>query len=193
MPSYRTGIALRHRPGSADGGMWALAGRSGLDVNSPHQYLLWCRDFAATSVVARRAGAVVGFVTGYRRPDEGDVLFVWQVAVDPAWGRRGLGARMVRAVAGRPAPPAAGGPGTGPARWVEATVTPGNVASDRPFRQLAADAGAGVATAPLFPAEAFPVGRDAEVLYRVGPLASAPRDPADRGAGGQERALRRQP
>lgn len=160
-------VAELDAPEPADGAaMWALADRADLDVNAPYQYLLWCRDFAATSVVARHRGSVVGFVTGYRRPEAPDVLFVWQVAVDPAWGRRGLGTRMVRDVAERPAPPSGGGP----ARWVEATVTPGNVASDRLFRRVAADASAGVTTAPQFSADAFPVDHEAELLYRVGPL-----------------------
>ncbi|MCC5697616.1 GNAT family N-acetyltransferase, partial [Klebsiella pneumoniae] len=53
-----------------------------LDLNSAYAYLLWCRDFAQTSAVARTDGKVVGFVTGYIRPDRPDTIVVWQIAVD---------------------------------------------------------------------------------------------------------------
>lgn len=71
--------------------IWRIARDSEvLDLNSSYSYLLWCRDFAATSVVARdTAGAPIGFVTGYVRPDRPEALVVWQVAVDQAY--RGLG------------------------------------------------------------------------------------------------------
>lgn len=51
--------------------IWRIARDSEvLDLNSSYSYLLWCRDFAATSVVARGAdGEPVGFVTGYLRPE----------------------------------------------------------------------------------------------------------------------------
>jgi L-2,4-diaminobutyric acid acetyltransferase len=57
-------------PVLADGPhLWRLARDSRvLDLNSSYAYLLWCRDFAATSVVAKVDGNVVGFVTGYVRP-----------------------------------------------------------------------------------------------------------------------------
>ena len=52
-------------PTSGDGArLWELARDSGgLDLNSPYSYLLWCRDFAATSVAARSGDEVVGFIT----------------------------------------------------------------------------------------------------------------------------------
>src|ERR1044071_5939116 len=66
-------------PTPADGPpMWALARDAGsLDVNSRYAYLLWCRDFSASSVVARSGNRLAGFITGYRRPDSPDTLFVW--------------------------------------------------------------------------------------------------------------------
>src|SRR3954469_14238353 len=43
------------QPGVADGAaIWRIARDSKvLDLNSSYSYLLWCRDFAATSAVAR--------------------------------------------------------------------------------------------------------------------------------------------
>src|SRR6187397_2567124 len=71
-------------PAVEDGArLWQIAADSRvLDVNSSYSYVLWCRDFSATSIVAEDAGRVVGFVTGYIRQDAPDTLFVWQVAVD---------------------------------------------------------------------------------------------------------------
>src|ERR1700743_1213544 len=72
-------------PRVEDGGaLWRIARDSGvLDLNSSYSYLLWCRAFAATWAVARAdAGAPIGFVTGYVRPQAPEVLVVWQVAVD---------------------------------------------------------------------------------------------------------------
>src|SRR3569833_2163773 len=49
--------------------LWRIARDSKtLDLNSPYSYVLWCRDFAATSVVARAGDEVRGFVTGFDRP-----------------------------------------------------------------------------------------------------------------------------
>ena len=39
-----------------------------LDANSAYLYLLLCRDFSGSCLVARQDGRVVGFVTGYRLP-----------------------------------------------------------------------------------------------------------------------------
>src|SRR5690606_9693805 len=63
--------------------MWRLARDSGaLDLNTSYAYLLFARDFARTCRVAVVENEVVGFVLGYRRPDEPETLFVWQIAVD---------------------------------------------------------------------------------------------------------------
>ncbi|CAO0837892.1 L-2,4-diaminobutyric acid acetyltransferase OS=Streptomyces microflavus OX=1919 GN=ectA_1 PE=3 SV=1 [Streptomyces microflavus] len=51
--------------------IWRIARDSEvLDLNSSYSYLLWCRDFAATSAVARgEDGEPIAFVTGYIRPE----------------------------------------------------------------------------------------------------------------------------
>ena len=94
-------LRLDH-PGVEDGAaIWRIARDSRtLDLNSSYSYLLWCRDFAGTSVVARDAGGEpVGFVTGYFRPERPHTLVVWQVAVDASQPRRRPAGR-----AHRPAP-----------------------------------------------------------------------------------------
>ncbi|HEY0540520.1 MAG TPA: diaminobutyrate acetyltransferase [Actinoallomurus sp.] len=151
-------------PGLEDGRqLWRLARDSKtLDLNSPYSYILWCRDFAATSVVVRSGGRIRGFVTGYNRPEHPGTLFVWQVAVDAAWRGRALAGRMLAYLADRGC------------RYVEATVTPDNTASDRLFAAFARDHGAELHRTPLLPGDLFPGDHEPEELYRIGPLDARP-------------------
>jgi L-2,4-diaminobutyric acid acetyltransferase len=155
------------RPTVADGAaLWRIARDSEvLDLNSSYSYLLWCRDFAATSAVARNdRGEAIGFVTGYVRPDRPDTLLVWQVAVDSAYRGRGLAAALLDGLTARLA--AERGLST-----VETTITPGNTASERLFTSFAERRGARLEREVLFDTSLFPDGpHDPEVLYRIGPL-----------------------
>jgi diaminobutyrate acetyltransferase len=157
------GQAVVDVPSTSDGkGMWRVARDSrALDLNSSYAYLLWCRDFAGTSAVARVDGEVVGFVMGYHRPSQPDTLVVWQVAVDEAHRGSGLGASLLDSVLRR----------TG-ARHLEATVTSDNDASIALFRALAARWGAGMTGGQLFTPELFPDEHAAEFLFRIGPFLS---------------------
>jgi L-2,4-diaminobutyric acid acetyltransferase len=152
-----------HAPTPADGpDLHRLAVQAGgLDVNSEYAYLLWARDFGATSVIARCGGHAVGFVTGFRRPVDPSCLFVWQVAVHPDHRRQGLGVTMLDALVDRTAP-----------TLLETTVTPSNVGSARMFERLAATRGAEVERVELFGASAFDPDHDhePEVLFTIGPL-----------------------
>lgn len=150
------------RPRLEDGrALWRIARDAGtLDLNSPYGYVLWCRDFPGTSVVARSGAGPCGFITGYRRPDEPGTLFVWQVAVDASRRGEGLARRMLDHLADRGC------------RFVEATVTPGNTASDRLFASFARARGADLRRTPLLAADLFPGDHEPEVLYRIGPLSS---------------------
>ncbi|WP_336116469.1 diaminobutyrate acetyltransferase [Streptomyces sp. PTD9-10] len=158
---------LIDRPTVSDGAaLWRLAKESKtLDLNSSYSYLLWCRDFAGTSAVARGAdGEPVGFVTGYVRPDRPGTLLVWQVAVDSAHRGLGIAAALLDGLTARLADE------LGITR-VETTITPGNTASERLFTSFAARHGADLTREVLFPADLFPDGpHDPEVLYRIGPL-----------------------
>ncbi|MEW2051017.1 diaminobutyrate acetyltransferase [Streptomyces sp. NPDC005476] len=158
---------LIDRPSVEDGAaLWRLAKESGtLDLNSSYSYMLWCRDFAATSAVARaEGGEPVGFVTGYVRPEDPHTLLVWQVAVDAAQRGRGLAAALLDELTARLA-------AERPLTTVETTITPGNTASERLFASYAERHGATVTREVLFDAGLFPDGpHDPEVLYRIGPL-----------------------
>lgn len=145
--------------------LWRLARDSKvLDLNSSYAYVLWCRDFAATSVVALADGEVVGFVTGYLRPEAPDTLMIWQVAVDAGQRGRRLAARMLHHVLDRTA-----------ARWMHTTVTPSNEASIRLFTGVARDRGTTIERHELFDAQQLPGddggAHEPEDLYVIGPLA----------------------
>ncbi len=146
--------------------LWRLAKDSKtLDLNSSYSYLLWCRDFAGTSAVARGAdGEPVGFITGYVRPDRPRTLLVWQVAVDSAHRGHGIAAALLDGLTARLTAEQG-------ITEVETTITPGNTASERLFTSFAARHGAQVDREVLFGADLFPDGpHDPEVLYRIGPL-----------------------
>ncbi|MEU0672386.1 diaminobutyrate acetyltransferase [Streptomyces sp. NPDC006172] len=159
------------RPTVADGAaLWRIAKDSGtLDLNSSYSYLLWCRDFAGTSAVARAEdGTPVGFITGYARPEDPHTLLVWQVAVDAAYRGRGLAAALLDGLVSRVT-------AERPVTALETTISPGNTASERLFTSFAARHGADVTREVLFGADQFPDGpHDPEVLYRIGPLAARP-------------------
>jgi diaminobutyrate acetyltransferase len=142
--------------------MWRIAADSKvLDVNSSYAYLLWCRDFAMTSVVATVDEKVGGFVTGYLRPERPDTVMVWQVAVDEQHRGRRLARRMLDALADRLH--------EHDVCRMETTITSDNEASIRLFTSFAEGRDTVIEREPGIPAEAFPDGHDAEDLYRIGP------------------------
>jgi L-2,4-diaminobutyric acid acetyltransferase len=145
--------------------IWRIARDSEvLDLNSSYSYLLWCRDFAATSVVARSTdGEPVAFVTGYIRPERPHTLLVWQVAVDREHRGQGLARVLLDALTARLADRGV--------HTVETTITPDNAASDRLFRSYAERHKASLSREVLFDGVLFPEGTHLpEVLYRIGPV-----------------------
>jgi len=150
-------------PTLEDGGaMWRMAEQSrALDLNTSYAYLLWARDFAATSVVATVDGVHAGFVSGYRRPDEPATLMVWQVATNEEFRGRGIARRMLDALVDRH---------DGALSHLETTITEDNAASIALFTAFAKGRGAEVERTPLFTTPLFPDGHDTELLFRIGPL-----------------------
>ena len=150
------------RPHVVDGAaLWRIAKDSGnLDLNSSYSYLLWCRDFAGTSVVARVGDTPVGFVTGYVRPERPRTLVVWQVAVDAAARGHGVAAAMLDALFDR----------VPEVDHLEATVTPDNTGSIALFSRFAERRGAAVRRSELFDAELLGDGHEPEILFRIGPV-----------------------
>lgn len=145
--------------------LWRVARDSQkLDLNSSYAYLMWCHDFAETSVVARVEGEVVGFVMGYRRQRVPESVVVWQVAVDGSQRGKGLAGRMLDAMYSRLIE-------TG-TRYLETTITPDNAASIRLFSAFAERWNAQLQKSELFAVADFPDEHEAEEHYRIGPLAA---------------------
>ncbi|MFD7127042.1 MULTISPECIES: diaminobutyrate acetyltransferase [Streptomyces] len=160
-PVFRT-------PRPEDGvAVWELVRDTpGLDTNSRYFYVLWFRDFADCSLLATVDDEIVGFLLGYRRPEEPDTYFVWQTAVSPRHGIPFLGVKLFEAAADRQR-------GRG-ARYVEATVSAENKAILMVLRQYARKRSAEVADRVLFPSAWLGEGHHDEVLHRIGPLDRAP-------------------
>lgn len=135
-----------------------------LDVNTSYAYLLWARDFAATSIVATVDDDPGGFVIGYRRPDEPETLMIWQVAVDERHRGQGLARRMLDELVD-----SLSGEGV---RRLETTITADNSASIALFTSFANARSAPIERTPLFEAAMFPDGHDPELLFRIGPFST---------------------
>ncbi|MGH3595494.1 MAG: diaminobutyrate acetyltransferase [Mycobacterium sp.] len=151
-------------PTVADGpALFRIAANSAaLDVNSPYAYLLWCRDFAATSVITHFDRRPAAFATGYRRPDEATTLMMWQVAVESAHRDAGIAGLMLDHLTQRLQPEGV--------THMEASTTPDNVASQRLFGAFARRWDAPLERHELFGDELFPDGHASEQLLRIGPL-----------------------
>ncbi|PXX57438.1 diaminobutyrate acetyltransferase [Nocardia tenerifensis] len=161
-----TGPAVVLRaPRVGDGAqLWRIAKDSAvLDTNSSYAYVLWCRDFAATSVVAEVRGRVVGFVIGYIRPQAPDTVFVWQIAVDRVQQGKGTGAQLLHALLDN-----VGAQGVSK---LETTISPDNAASIALFGSVARRRAARITKHPLFDAGVFPDSHAPEDLYLIAPTA----------------------
>jgi len=159
-----TALAVDFRAPTVDDGtrLWEIASDSQvLDVNSSYSYVLWCHDFAETSIVAEVDGRTVGFVTGYRRQSDPSTLMVWQVAVDDDYRGHGIAATMLHRLFDRTS-----------RRGVVAlhtTISPDNAASQRLFGSVASARGLRFERRDLFGANAFPDAHEPEDLYMLEP------------------------
>jgi L-2,4-diaminobutyric acid acetyltransferase len=158
-------------PSVHDGGqIWSIIrSTTNLDLNSPYCYFLLADHFADTCVLASTSSGPVGAVVGYRKPNDPQTLFVWQVAVAESRRGQGIGRAMLDHLVATVAP-----------EHVEASVGPSNEASLRMFRSLARAWGGAFTSGPWLAADLFPrPGHEAEDLIRIGPL------PPDRSARAQ--------
>lgn len=142
-----------------------------LDLNSAYLYFLVCDHFRSTSVVAEYDGKLLGCISAYRRPDQPDVLFVWQVAVHSDARGQGLGRRMLDAVAARS--------DAKHAKWMETTISPSNTASRRLFASWAESHDLTITESSYLEPHHFQTGdadenstetHEAECLFRIGPF-----------------------
>nr|WP_091839064.1 diaminobutyrate acetyltransferase [Marininema halotolerans] len=153
------------KPTEEDGtAVWKLIKGTGvLDLNSSYSYLMLCKYFSETCVLAEQEGRVVGFVSAFVQPESPDVVFVWQVAVDQSQRGKGLAKSLLRNLLNREA--------CENVRFLEATVSPSNNASQSLFKGLARDIQTTCHTSECFSEDLFPGDdHESEWTYRVGPF-----------------------
>jgi L-2,4-diaminobutyric acid acetyltransferase len=128
----RPGAAIVfRRPETSNGkDIYEIARAAGtLDLNSAYHYLLLCRYFAGTSMIAERQGRVIGFCTAFTPPEAPDTVFVWQVAVDHQERGQGIGVRiLIEIIHNLKALNI---------KYLDATITPSNIASIKLFTSAA--------------------------------------------------------
>ncbi|WP_186576828.1 diaminobutyrate acetyltransferase [Aquibacillus kalidii] len=152
------------KPTVEDGAaMWELVNNSTLDQNSAYKYIMMCEYFAETCVVAKQDDELVGFITAFIPPERQDVVFIWQVGVDSSQRGKGIASKMLNHLVERNA--------CQNVRFVEATVTPSNQASQSLFRKLARDHETQCTVSEFFTENLFPSDdHEEELNFRVGPI-----------------------
>jgi len=131
-----------------------------LDLNSSYCNFLQATHFSATCVLVEHQGRVGGFISAYRKPDEDDVLFVWQVAVSPNCRGQGLAYRMLNALLDRD--------NLQNIKAIETTITKENKASWALFEKFDATRGnQGDVDVFLDQHAHFNGKHDTEYLYRI--------------------------
>lgn len=135
-----------------------------LDVNSSYCNFLQSLHFSQTCVIAHCNNDIAGFISGYRKPQHPNELFIWQVAVSPKHRGKGLAFHMLQEILMRDA--------LRDIEVVETTITDDNKGSWSLFKKLEKAHGAqGEVSTFLDEEKHFKGKHDTEYLYRI-PLAS---------------------
>lgn len=180
MPSGgRQPLKLR-KPAPTDGPrVWQLvADCPPLDRNSMYCNLLQCSDFADTCILAELRDRAVGWISGYRPPDDAATLFIWQVAVHERARGMGLARKMLSGLLARD--------DCQDVEYLKTTITADNAPSRALFKSFAARCDAPLAETPGFDEDLHFRGRhDSERLITIGPI-----PPAAQAAPGRRPAVR---
>jgi L-2,4-diaminobutyric acid acetyltransferase len=104
--------------------------------------LVQCDHFRDTCIVGEIDGEIVGWISGYKLPDDPETLFVWQVAVSKKARGTGLGTLMLRGLLSRK--------NCKDVTRIQTTITRDNRASWALFRKFAKKTGADLSSAPHF-------------------------------------------
>ncbi|WP_367989602.1 diaminobutyrate acetyltransferase [Vibrio sp. NTOU-M3] len=131
-----------------------------LDINSSYCNFLQSTHFSRTCLLARCDSDIAGFVSGYRKPDEQNTLFIWQIAVAPRYRGKGLAYKMIQGLLNRDE--------LLQLSAIETTITKGNKASWALFEKIDASNGqSGEVTTFLDEETHFKGKHDTEYLYRI--------------------------
>jgi len=134
-----------------------------MDLNSAYSYIMLGHFFSDTCVIAEDKDEIIGFVSAFRLPQDPDTIFVWQVAVHDGYRGEGIGRKLLKELLKRES--------CKNVRYLEATVSPTNIASQSLFKGLSRYLGCPCEISDCFPEELFPEsGHEAEQTYRVGPF-----------------------
>lgn len=156
---------LFRQPKKDDGSeVWRLIKDTGvLDLNSSYSYLMWCKFFNDTSIVAESNDGIVGFVSGFIVPATPDKLFIWQVAVSESERGKGLASLMLKKLLNRKA--------CIDIHYLETTITPSNIPSQKLFHRLAKDLSTEIHVSECFNENDFPEkGHEDEHIHLIGPF-----------------------
>ncbi|REK77051.1 diaminobutyrate acetyltransferase [Paenibacillus paeoniae] len=156
---------IYRKPTIEDGqGIWKLVKRAGgLDVNSAYCYLMLCDMFSETCCIAEQDGRMCGFLSAFRKPEQPDTLFVWQIAVDPVRRGNGIGSLLLKEVISRNS--------NDTIHYIEATISPGNMASRSLFVSMARELESECKISERYEASMFPEAHETELMFRIGPIA----------------------
>ncbi|NEO10453.1 MULTISPECIES: diaminobutyrate acetyltransferase [unclassified Moorena] len=134
-----------------------------LDVNSQYYYYLICSDFKNTCVVAEYEQKIIGFISGYLKPENSKCLFIWQVAVaEKARGRK-VATNMLKWLTKQP--------NFSDIQSLETTISPANKLSQNLFMGFAEENKANCQTNSFLDVYHFDTESHApEILYKIFPL-----------------------
>lgn len=134
-----------------------------LDENSTYCNILQCDHFSQTSAAALLDNKLVGFISGYIKPEQADTLFIWQVAVDQQARGQSLASRMLQFILQ--------GSACTQVQFLETTITENNQASWALFTSLARKLASTHSKQLLYDHQQhFQQQSDSEFLMRIGPF-----------------------
>lgn len=135
-----------------------------LDLNSEYLYILLTAHYANTCAIAKSENKIVGFVSAYILPEQSNVLFIWQIAVDQNYRKQGIALNMLKYIISSPA--------CSNIKYIQTTISPSNAASISLFKSLAANKNTNISEQDFMSPEMFNQAHEEEKLFIIGPLLS---------------------
>jgi L-2,4-diaminobutyric acid acetyltransferase len=163
--SQHQAVFIRHAQPEDGKKIWSLIRDIGvLDLNSVYCYLLLCRHFSKSCLVAEDGKNLAGFITTYKVPEDETTLFIWQIGVAENARHMGLAKKLIMELLQ-----------SDYCKFIsriQATVSPSNTASLSLFKSLSRDLNTTLTQTDYFDTALFPVDQhhEKEMLLTVGPF-----------------------